>query len=95
MPVPLKPCEGSFSEETIQILQRNVDRAQWHVHLCVRCGQKVGARLEKGHWVPETHWPSIPKRAPSPPPVGASRFTSGDSHPARTTAKSLDDLIGG
>jgi hypothetical protein len=26
------------------------------------CGQMIGAKLEMGKWVPETHWPSIPTR---------------------------------
>ncbi len=64
MPIPVKPCDGSFSEETNQLLLKNVDRAQWNLHPCQRCGQQVGARLEKGHWAPETHWPFSPS-APS------------------------------
>jgi len=62
MPIPVKPCDGSFSEETIKLLLANADRAQWNLHKCERCGQQVGARLEKGHWTPETHWPSVPRR---------------------------------
>jgi hypothetical protein len=62
MPVPKKPCDGFFSDETIGLLLANVDRAQWLLHPCARCGQQVGARLEKGHWTPEMHWPSVPAR---------------------------------
>ena len=64
MPIPKKPCEGSFSEETNKILLANVDRAQWLLHPCAVCGQQVGARLEKGRWTPEAHWPSVPPRPP-------------------------------
>jgi hypothetical protein len=64
MPVPKKPCEGSFSEETLKLLLANTDRAQWALHPCARCGQQVGARLEKGRWAPEMHWPSVPPRPP-------------------------------
>jgi hypothetical protein len=62
MPIPKKPCEGFFSEETNKILLANIDRAQWLLHPCARCGQQVGARLEKGRWTPEPHWPSVPRR---------------------------------
>jgi hypothetical protein len=65
MPVPTKPCDGSFSEETNGLLFTNVDRAQWLLHACEHCGQQVGARLDKGHWVPDLHWPSVPRRAPA------------------------------
>ncbi|HEX3940239.1 MAG TPA: hypothetical protein VHX11_02015 [Acidobacteriaceae bacterium] len=64
MPIPVKPCDGSFSDETIGLLMSNADRAQWHLHPCARCGQQVGARLDKGRWLPETHWPSVPARPP-------------------------------
>jgi hypothetical protein len=67
MPVPVKPCEGAFSEETIKILLSNVDRSQWLLHACVRCGQQVGARLVNGRWVPDVHWPSVPRRPSSRP----------------------------
>ncbi len=63
MAFPVKPCEGSFSEETNQLLLSNVNRAQWTLHACARCGQQVGARLEKGRWSPDAHWPSIPRRS--------------------------------
>jgi hypothetical protein len=65
MPIPVKPCEGFFSEETNRLLVANVGRAQWQLHPCERCGQQVGARLDKGRWVPEAHWPSV-RRWPSP-----------------------------
>jgi hypothetical protein len=65
MSVPVKPCDGSFSLETIKLLLSNVDRSQWLLHTCVRCGQQVGARVDKGVWVPDTHWPSVPRRPSS------------------------------
>lgn len=61
MPTQVKPCDGFFSEETNRILLANVGRAQWHLHPCERCGQQVGARLDKGRWSPDTHWPSVPR----------------------------------
>lgn len=65
MPTPVKPCEGSFSEETERVLIANIDRAQWLPHPCTDCGSHIGARFEKGRWVPDTHWPSIPARPAS------------------------------
>lgn len=62
MPIPVKPCNGAFSEETVRLLTRNLDRAQWQPHACVVCGQMIGAKLDMGKWVPEAHWPSIPTR---------------------------------
>ncbi len=59
MPIPAKPCPGLFSEETITALTGNIDRAQWLDHPCALCGQQVGARIEKGKWLPEPHWPSV------------------------------------
>jgi ribosomal protein L37AE/L43A len=63
MPAPMKPCDGSFSDETIRSLIANVDRAQWLLHACTRCGQQVGARLDKGRWTPDMHWPTVPRRS--------------------------------
>jgi len=62
MPNPVKPCAGSFSPATIEILKSNVGHAQWLPQTCELCGQLVGARLEKGLWAPEPHWPSVPRR---------------------------------
>jgi hypothetical protein len=67
MPAPVKPCDGLFSEETIRLLLTNAGRAQWLLHGCERCGQQVGARLDKGRWSPDLHWPSIPRRPSSRP----------------------------
>ena len=63
MPTPLKPCDGFFSQDTINLLTANRDHAQWLLHPCGRCGQQVGARIDKGRWSPESHWRSIPPRA--------------------------------
>jgi hypothetical protein len=59
MPIPVKPCEARFSDEVLEALSKNRDRAQWANHTCEVCGAAVGARLEKGKWVPEQHWPSV------------------------------------
>jgi hypothetical protein len=59
MPIPAKPCSGSFGEETVQNLVNNRDRAQWMAHPCTVCGQEVTGRFEKGKWIPEPHWPSV------------------------------------
>jgi len=59
MPIPAKPCEGRFSEEVQLVLSRNRDRDQWANHACEVCGVAVGAKLDRGKWVPEQHWPSV------------------------------------
>jgi hypothetical protein len=59
MPIPVKPCEGRFSEEVLTALSRNRDRVQWANHKCEVCGAAVGATLDRGKWVPEQHWPSV------------------------------------
>jgi len=69
MPNPVKPCAGSFSPGTIELLIANVGRAQWLPQTCELCGQLVGARLEKGVWTPEPHWPSVPRRKQIRSPV--------------------------
>jgi CheY-like chemotaxis protein len=62
MTVPKKPCAGRFSDETKQLLQVNENHAQWLPHTCEQCGQPVMAGLIGGHWTPEPHWPSVPRR---------------------------------
>jgi hypothetical protein len=62
MPAPMKACDGSFSPETERLLVANLNRAQWLLHACARCGQQVGAHLDKGRWSPDMHWPSVPRR---------------------------------
>ncbi len=63
MPQPVKACEGRLGEKTIAALQTGDSRAHWLTYACELCGQQVGARLEKGRWVPEQHWPSIQYKA--------------------------------
>lgn len=59
MPTAVKPCEGRFSPEVIELLVKNRDRAQWANHPCEVCGLSIGATLDKGRWVPEQHWPTV------------------------------------
>ncbi len=63
MPIPAKPCEGRFSDEVQAVLTGNKDRAQWANHTCEVCGVAVGAKLDRGIWVPEQHWPSVKYRS--------------------------------
>ena len=62
MPNPRKACDGSFSDETVDLLIKNQNRAQWLPHACAVCGQEVAAHQHMGRWVPDAHWPSIPPR---------------------------------
>jgi len=66
MPLPAKPCEGRFSDEVQQLLVKNTDRAQWANHSCEICGFSVGAKQDRGKWVPEQHWPSVKIRPRTP-----------------------------
>jgi hypothetical protein len=59
MPITVKPCEGSFSEEVQSALANARDRTQWAIHTCHVCGASVGAIHDRGKWVPEQHWPSV------------------------------------
>ncbi len=59
MPIPVKPCEGRFSDELIELISKNRDRSQWANHPCAVCGAMVGATQVKGQWVPEQHWPTV------------------------------------
>jgi len=63
MPIPMKACDGLYSAETIRRLVSNLNRAEWHPHPCSVCGAEVTAHLYLGNWVPDAHWPSIPRRA--------------------------------
>ena len=85
MTVPMKPCAGRFSEETIEILQVNENHAQWLPHPCEQCGQPVVARLTGGHWSPEPHWPSVPRRG-----NGRSDSTDVKAGQATTGIRSLE-----
>lgn len=72
---PVKPCEGRFSDELQLTLTRNKDRSQWALHPCEVCGLMVGARQDRGKWVPEQHWPTVKylssKAAGKTPPAAA------------------------
>jgi hypothetical protein len=59
VPTPTKPCAGSFTEETINLLEHNIDREQWKEHRCSICGQSVMPEQLKNRWVPEQHWASV------------------------------------
>ena len=59
MPIPVKPCEGRFSEEVLSSLGNARDRSHWAVYTCEACGAAVGAVQDKGKWLPEQHWPSV------------------------------------
>ena len=91
MPVPMKPCDGSYSEETNRLLLTNVGRAQWLLHACERCGQKVGARLDKGRWVPEVHWPSVPRRASVRRTVGRADSEAGSGPGSESGSEAGED----
>ena len=57
--MPAKPCKGQFSDETQRALMDDVDHARRTDHICQLCKMSVSARLEKGRWVPDMHWPSV------------------------------------
>jgi CheY-like chemotaxis protein len=86
----MKPCAGRFSEETIQLLQVNENHAQWLPHACEQCGQPVVARLSLGHWTPEPHWPSVPRRG-----NGRSDNTDVQVGQATTGIQSLEEASDG
>ena len=58
-PIPKKPCIGDFSLEDQCALEKDQNRDRWNDHLCQLCGLMVSARIDKGKWVPELHWPSV------------------------------------
>jgi hypothetical protein len=59
MPIPVKPCDGRFSDDLQAVLTRNRNREQWAMHSCELCGASVEAVQVHGKWVPEQHWPSV------------------------------------
>jgi hypothetical protein len=59
MPIPVKPCDGSLSDDLQAVLTRNREREQWALHTCQACGAAVGVVQVHGKWVPEQHWPSV------------------------------------
>ena len=71
MPIPVKPCDGQFSDELQVVLTRNRNREQWAVYTCPQCGAAVGAVQASGKWVPEQHWPSVTYLPHDP---GAKRY---------------------
>ena len=77
MPIPVKACEGRFSDEVLAVLSRNRDRAQWANYTCEVCGAAVGATQDRGKWVPEQHWPSV--KYPSRNATQKKQDTSADS----------------
>jgi hypothetical protein len=76
MPIPAKPCEGRFSDEVLDAISKNRDRAQWANHTCEVCGLSIGATQEKGRWVPEQHWPSVKYHARTAPEKKHSRVAA-------------------
>jgi hypothetical protein len=74
MTIPVKPCDGRFSEDVQAVLIQNKDRAQWAVHTCEVCGAAAGAVQVHGKWVPEQHWPSVKYPPREPAAKRSSRF---------------------
>lgn len=89
MPIPLKPCDGQFSDDLQEVLTRNRDREQWAVHTCQQCGALVGAVQVHGKWVPEQHWPSVtyPARNPVTKKYDRSATSHEDAVPARPASR--------
>ena len=57
-----KPCQGKFAE-VVQLLYRDhPSQAMQQQFACATCGQPAGLAVKKGEVVPETHWPSGPRR---------------------------------
>lgn len=88
MPIPVKPCDGRFSDELQGVLARNRDREQWAVHTCEVCGASVGAVQVQGKWVPEQHWPSVKY----PPRVTVAKGYSRSGVPHRDAVLRLGGL---
>lgn len=74
MPTPSKPCEGRFSDEVLEALSKNTERAQWANHTCLVCGLSIGATQDRGRWVPEQHWPTVKYVPRQKAPHAASRM---------------------
>ena len=86
MPIPVKPCDGRFSDDLQEILNRNRNREQWAIHTCEVCGAAVGAMQVQGKWVPEQHWPSV--TYPPRNPVVARYDRSGSSREEALSGRS-------
>jgi hypothetical protein len=89
MPIPVKPCDGRFSNDLQEVLNRNRNREQWAVHTCQLCGTSVGAVQIHGKWVPEQHWPSVTYPSRNAVPKGYDRSTAPeeDALPARSASR--------
>jgi hypothetical protein len=68
-----KPCEGRFSDEVQEVLNKNRERAQWANHRCETCGLWIGAVQDRGKWVPEQHWSSVKYHPRNAGSAGAHR----------------------
>ena len=86
---PVKPCEGRFSDELQTVLNRNRDRAQWANHPCEVCGLVVGAKQDRGKWIPGQHWPSV--KYHSSKTTNNKEEIPVDREPAKSTS-SLDPI---
>lgn len=89
MPIPVKPCEGRFSEEVLSSLGNDRGRSQWAVYTCEVCGAAVGAVQDKGKWLPEQHWPSVkyPARTIREKKHEYSRFSGAPDLSAEPTSR--------
>ena len=89
MPIPVKPCDGRFSDDLQEVLTRNRDRAQWGVYTCQQCGASVGAIQVNGNWVPEQHWPSVtyPARSGATKRYDRSSVTHEEVVPHRSVSR--------
>ena len=77
-----KLCTGVFSDETQQSLVSYRNRAQWQMYPCETCKLQVGARQEKGRWIPEDHWLSV-RYTPRVPRISSRRAESRTVAPVR------------
>ncbi|HEY1986948.1 MAG TPA: hypothetical protein VGG85_16145 [Terracidiphilus sp.] len=94
MPIPAKACEGRFSEEVQEILTKNIDRAQWANHTCQVCGLSVGAKQDRGQWVPEQHWPSVKYHARGTAQKKQHDVRAEDSTAEEVVSDDIADLAG-
>jgi len=59
MTILTKPCNGSLSQETREMLRVSGGKERLKAYSCVVCGRVVGVVTLKGQWTPERHWPSL------------------------------------
>ena len=82
MPILTKPCAGTLSDETIELLRRNKHREQWSTHCCGTCGRLVGVETVMGKWMPERHWPTAKYPLRETAPSGRQTLASAlPAHP--------------